>query len=60
MAARNGRGCSRGKRSGHKVASKMTRSKTQRKARFITIKRASRHVRRRLKNRLKKAVMSSK
>jgi len=59
MAARNGRGCSRGKRSGHKAASKTTRSKSQRKARFITIKHAGRHIRRRLKNKLKEIIANN-
>ncbi len=52
MAARNGRGCARGKRSGHKIASKRTRSKAQRKARLITLRHAGRHVRRRFKKKL--------
>lgn len=47
MAARNGRGCSRGKRSGNKIASKKARSKSQRRARIITRKKAGRHARKR-------------
>jgi len=53
MAARNGRGCSRGRRSGHKAASKRTRSKSQKTYRMITLRHAGRHIRRRLKNKLK-------
>lgn len=60
MAARNGRGCARGKRSGHKIASKRTRSKSQRKARLITLRHAGRHVRKRFKNKLKKSIMNGK
>lgn len=52
MAARNGRGCSRGKRTGNKCASKGTRSKDRRKVRLITIRHAGRHVRRRFKKKL--------
>ena len=52
MAARNGRGCSRDKRTGNKIASKRTRSKSRRKARLITFKHAGRHVRRRFKKKL--------
>lgn len=60
MAARNGRGCSRGRRSGHKIASKRTRSKSQRKARMITLRHAGRHIRRRLKNKRQKAAANVK
>lgn len=48
MAGRNGNaGKGSGKRTGNRVASKLSRSKDQRKARRITIRKHSRHVRNR-------------